>query len=74
VLLCFRLDVYIHDYFLKRKLHTTAKTFMTEAKVSTDPVGKKLRIKIVDHSLLCCVSVLSRFKLTCVCQELGELY
>jgi hypothetical protein len=47
---------------------------MTEAKVSTDPVGKKLRIKIVDHSLLCCVSVLSRFKLTCVCQELGELY
>ncbi|CAI8612364.1 unnamed protein product [Vicia faba] len=33
------LDVYIHDYFLKRKLHATAKTFMTEGKVSTDPVA-----------------------------------
>ncbi|GAU21803.1 hypothetical protein TSUD_176480 [Trifolium subterraneum] len=33
------LDVYIHDYFLKRKLNATAKTFMTEAKVSSDPVA-----------------------------------
>ena len=34
-----RLDVYIHDYLLKRKLHNSAKTFMTEGKVATDPVG-----------------------------------
>lgn len=33
------LDVYIHDYFMKRKLHAAAKTFMTEGKVSTDPVA-----------------------------------
>ncbi|KAK9041027.1 hypothetical protein V6N11_016153 [Hibiscus sabdariffa] len=33
------LDVYIHDYLLKRKLHTSAKTFMTEGKVATDPVA-----------------------------------
>lgn len=35
-----RLDVYIHDYLLKRKLHNSAKAFMTEGKVATDPVGK----------------------------------
>ncbi|GAV70686.1 WD40 domain-containing protein/LisH domain-containing protein [Cephalotus follicularis] len=33
------LDVYIHDYLLKRKLHTSAKAFMTEGKVATDPVA-----------------------------------
>ncbi|EXC24195.1 Transcriptional corepressor LEUNIG [Morus notabilis] len=33
------LDVYIHDYFLKRKLHTSAKAFMTEGKVAMDPVA-----------------------------------
>ncbi|KAF8014805.1 hypothetical protein BT93_H0564 [Corymbia citriodora subsp. variegata] len=33
------LDVYIHDYMLKRKLHASAKAFMTEGKVATDPVG-----------------------------------
>eukprot|EP00252_Welwitschia_mirabilis_P019753 TRINITY_DN4665_c0_g1_i4.p1 TRINITY_DN4665_c0_g1~~TRINITY_DN4665_c0_g1_i4.p1 ORF type:complete len:252 (+),score=63.48 TRINITY_DN4665_c0_g1_i4:333-1088(+) len=33
------LDVYIHDYMIKRNLHYTAKTFMAEAKVSTDPVA-----------------------------------
>lgn len=37
---CGRLDVYIHDYLLKRKLHASAKAFMTEGKVATDPVGK----------------------------------
>ena len=36
---CYRLDVYIHDYLLKRKLHASAKAFMTEGKVATDPVG-----------------------------------
>lgn len=34
-----RLDVYIHDYLLKRKLHASAKAFMNEGKVATDPVG-----------------------------------
>ncbi|KAJ9688537.1 hypothetical protein PVL29_014276 [Vitis rotundifolia] len=33
------LDVYIHDYFLKRKLHASAKAFQAEAKVSTEPVA-----------------------------------
>lgn len=33
------LDVYIHDYLIKRNLHSSAKTFMTEAKVSTEPVA-----------------------------------
>ncbi|GLU09803.1 hypothetical protein SLE2022_266430 [Rubroshorea leprosula] len=33
------LDVYIHDYLLKRKLHASAKAFQAEAKVSTDPVA-----------------------------------
>ncbi|KAK7860048.1 transcriptional corepressor leunig-like protein [Quercus suber] len=31
------LDVYIHDYLLKRKLNASAKAFMTEGKVATDP-------------------------------------
>jgi len=34
------LDVYIHDYFVKRKLHASAKAFQQEGKVSTDPVGE----------------------------------
>ncbi|XP_071717476.1 transcriptional corepressor LEUNIG_HOMOLOG-like isoform X2 [Rutidosis leptorrhynchoides] len=33
------LDVYIHDYLLKRKMHESAKAFMTEGKVATDPVA-----------------------------------
>ncbi|XP_059660269.1 transcriptional corepressor LEUNIG_HOMOLOG-like [Cornus florida] len=33
------LDVYIYDYLLKRKLHASAKAFMTEGKVATDPVA-----------------------------------
>jgi hypothetical protein len=35
-----RLDVYIYDYLVKKKLHATAKSFMTEGKVHPDPVGK----------------------------------
>jgi hypothetical protein len=34
-----RLDVYIYDYLVKRNMHNTAKAFMTEGKVATDPVG-----------------------------------
>ncbi|WJX11061.1 hypothetical protein P8452_01716 [Trifolium repens] len=33
------LDVYIYDYLMKKKLHNTAKSFMTEGKVSPDPVA-----------------------------------
>ncbi|KMZ69802.1 putative WD-repeat protein [Zostera marina] len=33
------LDVYIHDYLLKRNLHATAKAFMTEGKVAAEPVA-----------------------------------
>ena len=36
-----RLDVYIYDYLVKKKLHNTAKAFMTEGKVSPDPVGER---------------------------------
>ena len=39
-----RLDVYIYDYLVKRNLHTTAKAFQAEGKVSSDPVGKILNI------------------------------
>lgn len=35
-----RLDVYIYDYLMKRKLHASAKAFQAEGKVSTDPVGR----------------------------------
>ncbi|KAJ7956617.1 Transcriptional corepressor LEUNIG [Quillaja saponaria] len=33
------LDVYIYDYFMKRKLHASAKAFQAEGKVSTDSVA-----------------------------------
>ncbi|WOG95024.1 hypothetical protein DCAR_0314326 [Daucus carota subsp. sativus] len=33
------LDVYIYDYLLKRKLHSSAKAFMAEGKVANDPVA-----------------------------------
>eukprot|EP00252_Welwitschia_mirabilis_P003196 TRINITY_DN1328_c0_g1_i2.p1 TRINITY_DN1328_c0_g1~~TRINITY_DN1328_c0_g1_i2.p1 ORF type:complete len:882 (+),score=232.53 TRINITY_DN1328_c0_g1_i2:548-3193(+) len=33
------LDVYIHDYLVKRNLHASAKAFQTEGKVSPDPVA-----------------------------------
>lgn len=38
---CNRLDVYIHDYLVKRDLKATAQAFQAEGKVSSDPVGKK---------------------------------
>ncbi|KAG6409643.1 hypothetical protein SASPL_127684 [Salvia splendens] len=34
-----RLDVYIHDYLVKRDLKKTAQSFQTEGKVSSDPVA-----------------------------------
>lgn len=37
-----RLDVYIYDYFMKRKLHASAKAFLAEGKVCSDPVGKNM--------------------------------
>ncbi|VAI40822.1 unnamed protein product [Triticum turgidum subsp. durum] len=33
------LDVYIYDYLVKRNLHNSAKAFMNEGKVATDPVA-----------------------------------
>ena len=35
-----RLDLYIHDYLMKRQLHATARTFQAEGNVSTNPIGK----------------------------------
>jgi hypothetical protein len=34
-----RLDVYIYDYLIKRNLQASAKAFLNEGKVSSDPVG-----------------------------------
>ena len=34
-----RLDVYIYDYLVKRNLQATAKAFIAEGKVATDPVA-----------------------------------
>lgn len=31
--------MYIYDYLLKRNLQASAKTFLNEGKVSSDPVG-----------------------------------
>lgn len=39
-----RLDVYIHDYLVKRDLKATAQAFQAEGKVSSDPVGKNTRM------------------------------
>lgn len=35
-----RLDVYIHDYLVKRDLKASAQAFQAEGKVSSDPVGE----------------------------------
>lgn len=35
----YRLDVYIYDYLMKRNLQNTAKAFLSEGNVATDPVG-----------------------------------
>jgi hypothetical protein len=34
------LDVYIHDYLVKRDLKASAQAFQAEGKVSSDPVGE----------------------------------
>lgn len=38
-----RLDVYIHDYLVKRDLKASAQAFQAEGKVSSDPVGKHIQ-------------------------------
>lgn len=49
-LLDYRLDVYIHDYLVKRDLKATAQAFLAEGKVSSDPVGKQ-KLERKDKSL-----------------------
>lgn len=39
--------MYIYDYLVKKKLHATAKSFMTEGKVAPDPVGNNTSSKLV---------------------------
>ncbi|XP_056162155.1 transcriptional corepressor LEUNIG-like isoform X1 [Syzygium oleosum] len=34
-----RLDIYVYDYFVKRNLHATARSFLAERKISTHPVA-----------------------------------
>ena len=36
------LDVYIHDYLVKRDLKASAQAFQAEGKVSSDPVGMNI--------------------------------
>ena len=48
-----RLDVYIYDYLMKRKLHSTAKAFQAEGKVSSDPVGKNMWRFAKNRDLIC---------------------
>ena len=61
--------MYIHDYFLKRKLHASAKAFQAEAKVSTEPVGKIIRRKLEKTYSISSVnfscSFLEHVKVTC---------
>lgn len=40
-----RLDAYIYDYLLKRKLYASARSFLAEGKILRDPVGKT----VIDH-------------------------
>lgn len=35
----YRLDVYIYDYLLKKKLYASARSFLAEGKVFLEPVG-----------------------------------
>ena len=35
----FRLDAYIYDYLMAKKLHASAKAFKAERAVPNDPVG-----------------------------------
>lgn len=39
--------MYIYDYLVKKKLHATAKSFMTEGKVAPDPVGNRLLLNVL---------------------------
>lgn len=47
-----RLDVYIHDYMVKKKLHSTAASFMTDGKVSLDHAGKNPLLKFISCGFL----------------------
>lgn len=55
-----RLDVYIYDHLVKKKLHNIAKSFMTEGKVSLDHVGKGKAVSLFQWELnslefICCL-------------------
>ena len=43
--------MYIYDYLVKKKLHATAKSFMTEGKVAPDPVGNNNNNTLLYQSL-----------------------
>ena len=60
-----RLDAYIYDHLVKKKLHNTAKSFMTEGKVSPDLVGKKPLAKFMFLSKV--QWELTRWSLICLC-------
>ncbi|KRG99806.2 hypothetical protein GLYMA_18G171100v4 [Glycine max] len=64
------LDVYIYDYLMKRKLHAAAKAFVTEGKVSTDPVVYML--KAVEQWSLCVSCIV--WSLTAIDAPGGFLY
>lgn len=54
----YRLDVYIHDYLVKRELKASAQAFQAEAKVSSDPVGMhSILISTLECTVLYVLSV-----------------
>ncbi|GAY60167.1 hypothetical protein CUMW_199910 [Citrus unshiu] len=50
------LDVYIHDYLVKRDLKASAQAFQAEGKVSSDPVGKCSPVPLSMHLGVFCLS------------------
>lgn len=48
LLLNYRLDVYIHDYLVKRDLKASKQAFQAEGKVSSNPVGEYIRTRCWD--------------------------
>lgn len=68
-----RLDVYIHDYFVKRNLHATARAFQAESRVPRDTVGKirskqiSRKIVIFFHSLVFSSLMVFFFDIALVC-------
>jgi hypothetical protein len=56
VLGCYRLDQYLYDYFIKRKLHKTAAIFREQANVAAKPVGMRVLFFLAYPLFFYCLS------------------